>query len=133
MGIRNLHALIVLEEDRYFLLPQFEGADSNCFLNGDQISEKQPLHNLDRLSFGTNNIFLVLLPGTPPREEIDEKTINWDSAQNELYLKKELVEKQQMEEREKKIKEESEEMLKRKEEELRELQSILEESEKLRR
>lgn len=48
-----------------------------------------------------------MIPSTEPREEIDEKEIGWDSAQNELYLKKEQVEKQQMEERERKIKEES--------------------------
>ena len=97
------------------------------------MAERQRLYHLDRLSFGTNNIFLVLLPGTAPREAVEEKEISWDSAQNELYLKKELLEKQQMEERERKIKEESEEVLRRKEEELRELQNILEESEKLRR
>ncbi len=105
MGIRNLHALIVLEGEEYLLKPEFEGVESNCFLNGDQVSEPQRLYHLDRVSFGTNNIFLVLLPGTQPRDEIDEKSINWDWGQNELYLKKELVEKQQMEEREKKIKE----------------------------
>jgi hypothetical protein len=60
---------------------------------------------LDRISFGTNNIFLVILPQTKPREEVEEGAINWDFGQNELYLKKELAEKQQMEEREKKIKE----------------------------
>jgi len=43
---------------------------------------------MDRLSFGTNNIFLILIPGALPREEIDEKNIDWDYAQNELYLKK---------------------------------------------
>jgi hypothetical protein len=43
---------------------------------------------MDRVSFGTNNIFLIVLPETEPREEIDEKSIDWDYAQNELYLKK---------------------------------------------
>jgi hypothetical protein len=133
MGIRNLHAVILKEEGQYFLKPEFEGLDSNCFLNGDQAIKQERLYNLDRVSFGTNNIFLIMIPGNSPREEVDEKSINWDFAQNELYLKKELVEKQQMEERERKIKEESEEILKKKEDELKELQCILEESEKLRK
>lgn len=133
MGIRNVHAIILQEGDQFTLNPVFEGGDSNCFLNGDLVLEKQKLYHLDRISFGTNNIFLIMIPFTAAREEVEEKEISWDSAQNELYLKKELVEKQQMEERERKIKEESEEMLKRKEEELKELQNILEESEKLRK
>jgi hypothetical protein len=44
--------------------------------------------HLDRLSFETNNMFLVLLPNTPPREEVEEHKLDWDFAQNELYLKK---------------------------------------------
>lgn len=58
----------------------------------------------------------MILPTTKPREEVEEGAISWDFGQNELYLKKELAEKQQMEEREKKIKEESEEHLRKKEE-----------------
>jgi hypothetical protein len=54
---------------------------------------------LDRISFGTNNIFLVILPQAKPREEVEEGAINWDFGQNELYLKKDLAEKQQMDER----------------------------------
>ena len=36
-------------------------------------------------------MFVVIIPGTDPREEIDEKTIDWEYAQNELYLRKELI------------------------------------------
>jgi hypothetical protein len=46
---------------------------------------------LDRVSFGTNNIFLLLLPGSAAREEFEEHVIDWDFAQNELYLKKESL------------------------------------------
>lgn len=75
------------------------GDESNCYLNGDQIGKEERLFNLDRLSFGTNNMFLVLLPGYPAREEVDEKKIDWEYAQNELYLKKSQIEKQIQEER----------------------------------
>lgn len=38
--------------------------------------------NYDRLTIGTNNIFLVLIPDTPIRDDIDTKSIDWDFAQN---------------------------------------------------
>ena len=60
-------------------------------MNGDYLTEKKELKTFDRLSFGTNNMFVVIIPGTDPREEIDEKTIDWEYAQNELYLRKELI------------------------------------------
>jgi len=37
-------------------------------------------------------MFLLFLPGTPTRtEESDESKLTWDFAQNELYLKKEVI------------------------------------------
>jgi len=44
--------------------------------------------------------------------------IDWDFAQNELYLKKESLERELVEEKERKLKEETDLMLKQKEEEL---------------
>lgn len=44
-------------------------------------------------------MFLVMIPDTKAREQTDEKKVNWDFAQNELYLKKGQIEKEQMEER----------------------------------
>ncbi len=66
-------------------------------------------------------MFLVLLPGHPSREEVDEKKIDWQYAQNELYLKKSQIEKQIQEEREKKMREEAEAILLEKEKLLKEL------------
>lgn len=88
MGIRSLHARIFHEEERFFIEPVFEGEDSGCYLNGDPISNKVELKTLDRLTFGTNNMFIVVIPNTEVREPIEEKKIDWDFAQNELYLKK---------------------------------------------
>lgn len=56
-------------------------------------------------------MFLLLLPGTDSREPIEQKKVDWDFAQNELYLKKNELEKQMMEERERKMKEEAEAIL----------------------
>ena len=49
-------------------------------------------------------MFVVVIPGTDPREEIQQIKIDWDYAQNQLYLKKELIEREQNQERERKIK-----------------------------
>lgn len=66
-----------------------EDNESNIYLNGDQLTSGTLLCHLDRISFGTNNMFLILLPGTKSREEgVEEMQIDWDFAQNELYLKK---------------------------------------------
>ncbi len=67
------------------------GEDSGCYVNGNLVAGEEKIYHLDRVSFGTNNIFLLLLPGNNPREEIDDAAIDWDFAQNELYLKKESL------------------------------------------
>ena len=133
MGIRPLHAVIDESEEGIFVEPVFTGEDSGCYLNGELILTKTELMHLDRLTFGTNNMFIVIIPDTKPRmgmnEElpVEEKNVDWEFAQNELYLKKEKIEQKQIEERERKIKEETEAMLKKKEEELASLQRVLEE------
>lgn len=39
--------------------------------------------NYDRLTFGTNNMFLVLIPDADMRDHVDDvETIDWDFAQN---------------------------------------------------
>ena len=55
--------------------------------------------NLDRLIFGTNNFFIVIIPDSEPREQIEEQKVDWEYAQNEIYLTKEQIEKEQNEER----------------------------------
>lgn len=52
------------------------------YLNGDNVIKRRELMNYDRLTIGTNNIFLVLIPDTPIRDDIDTKSIDWDFAQN---------------------------------------------------
>lgn len=79
-------------------------------------------------------MFLFVSPGGTSRsEELTEAQLNWDFAQNELYLKKEVIEKQQAEEKERRVKEEAEAGVREKERQLAELQQKLKESEELRR
>ena len=135
MGIRNLQATIEMNEQGFpYIDPNFTGQDSGCYLNGSPILERTELFNLDRLTFGTNNMFIVSLPGRKPREEgMEEKTIDWEYTQNELYLKKEIMEREAVEERERKIKEQTQAILRKKEEELAMLQKTLQESEEMRK
>lgn len=135
MAIRHLHAIITKSEDgKIFVEPIFsEDEDSNCYINGDPVLEKMELKDYDRLTFATNNMFVVQIPGGERREDIDVKGIDWDYAQNELYLRKEMIEKEQMEEKERKIKEQTEAILLKKQEQLEELQRKLKENEEARK
>lgn len=61
-----------------YLSPVCEGEDSACYLNGDTITEKTQILHYDRLTFGTNNMFIVMIPGTEPRNtELDLNTLDW--------------------------------------------------------
>ena len=84
MAIRNLHAIINKnEEGLIFIEPIYgEEEDSNCYLNGDPITEKIEIKNCDRLTFATNNMFVVQIPDGETREDVDNKTLDWDFAQN---------------------------------------------------
>ncbi len=70
MGIRSAHAKISKDEEGTITISPIttHGEDSACYLNGDSITEKTELKHLDRLTFGTNNMFVVVIPGTDPRE-----------------------------------------------------------------
>lgn len=41
--------------------------DSDIYLNGDVLADKTKLYNLDRLSFGANHMFVVIMPDSEPR------------------------------------------------------------------
>jgi|LakMenEpi03Aug12_release.lakeMendotaPanAssembly.Ray.scaffolds.fasta_scaffold100093_4 hypothetical protein len=47
------------------------GEDSACYLNGDNITQKTELKHLDRLIFGTNNMFVVIIPDEVSRDETE--------------------------------------------------------------
>lgn len=82
MGIRKLHAVIKNVENTFYMQPVFEGEESGCYLNGDMILKETQIFHLDRISFGTNNMFLLLIPDTQPRDAVIESSIDWDFAQN---------------------------------------------------
>lgn len=122
------------EENKYVIVPKSdpnaEGATSDNFvyLNGQLLSEETQLLNMDRLKFGVNSIFLVIIPDGEERPREDTAEIDWEYAQQELYL---LKEKQELAAREKenKLKEEEEARLREKEQELAEIKRRQKESE----
>ena len=77
MGIRSIHAIIKKMEEKFYLEPIFEHEESSCYLNGDHLTKKEQVYHLDRVSFGTNNMFLVIVPDSEPRDDIDERQIDW--------------------------------------------------------
>jgi hypothetical protein len=72
MGIRKIQAIIIKEDDKFFIDPKCNGGeDSGCYLNGNPIIEKSEILHLDRLTFGTNNMFIVIIPDGESGEEKD--------------------------------------------------------------
>lgn len=62
----------------------YEGNTNNTiFLNGASINEPTQLMHNDRLKFGLNSMFIVVLPGVMERERI-EGEIDWEYAEREL-------------------------------------------------
>ena len=68
---------------------------------------REEIFHLDRISIGANHMFIVVIPDTQSRQEWEEPKLDWDFAQNQLYLKKETIEKEALEEKERKIKQET--------------------------
>ena len=100
MSVRPEHARIVNQENVFFIEPICEeDEDSDVYLNGDSLTERTEIFHLDRVAFGANHMFVVVIADTKPREEIDEAKLDWDFAQNELYLKKQTIEKGLIEEK----------------------------------
>lgn len=47
------------------------------YLNGQLVTETSPIMHYDRLKFGVNSIFLVIVPGGHEREREDTAEIDW--------------------------------------------------------
>jgi kinesin family protein 13 len=67
VGVRSHHASIVQRDGAYYLEPTADEGESNCFVNGQLVSEPTRMFNEDRLVLGSNSTFLLLLPGEERR------------------------------------------------------------------
>ena len=73
IGIRSCHASIEkTEENKLMISPTLENEDSGCYLNGNYIMKKTELMHLDRLIFGTNNFFVIIIPEGDVRDSVEE-------------------------------------------------------------
>ncbi len=91
-----LAAINFLEEEHKYVIvpksdPKAEGftSDNFVYLNGQLLEEEAELLNMDRLKFGVNSIFLVIIPGSEQRSRDNTAEIDWEYAQQELYILKE--------------------------------------------
>lgn len=73
------------------------------FVNGDKVYDTVELQNQDRLIFGTNSTFLVVIPGGEPRHDKLPNVVDWEFAQEELNSKYDKRKKEEEEEQQKQI------------------------------
>lgn len=69
IGIRKNHAVITKQEDKFYITPlDFSTENSDVYVNGDVLTEKFEIFHLDRISIGATHMFIVMIPGTQPRQ-----------------------------------------------------------------
>lgn len=72
LGIQPNHALITFDEtaNKCFLEVIDDNASNYTYINGIPVTSKnkEELHHLDRLIFGTGCVFLLMFKAQPPRQ-----------------------------------------------------------------
>ena len=98
IGIKVNHAIFKKEKESIILRPNEPDAKEYIFINGKKLSTKegQVLNHKDRITFGTNTIFLFMK--TAAGQDVHD--IDWESAQIELQKEIEENNKKQEEENE---------------------------------
>ena len=104
IGIKVNHAKIIEKNGEIRLLPNDTDAKDYIFINGKKLpsAEGMKLNHKDRITFGTNTIFLFMLKS----DGNDILTVDWEAAQLELQKEIEENNKRQEVENEKKKQEE---------------------------
>jgi len=104
IGIKVNHAKIIEQHGDIWLLPNDTDAKDYIFINGKKLpsAEGKKLNHKDRITFGTNTIFLFMLKS----DGNDILTVDWEAAQLELQKEIEENNKRQEVENEKKKQEE---------------------------
>ena len=103
IGIKNNHAIFTANsKGEIFLKPNESEAKEYIFINGKKLTSNkgQQLKQKDRITFGTNTIFLFMEKSD--KQDIFE--VDWESAQMELQKEIEIQNKLQEEENEKRKK-----------------------------
>lgn len=87
MGVLPLLATISQSEGKFKINPKEDpnnenaSSDNFVYLNGQLVTEPTEVLHYDRLKFGVNSIFLVIIPGTEARPREDTNEIDWEYAQ----------------------------------------------------
>ena len=104
IGIKVNHAKIIETNGDIKLLPNDADAKDYIFVNGKKLSSSdgRKLNHKDRITFGTNTIFLFMMKS----DGSDILTVDWEAAQLELQKEIEENNKRQEVENEKKKQEE---------------------------
>ncbi len=102
IGIKVNHAIFVSNHNEVALQPNESEAKEYIFINGKKLMSNsgQVLNHKDRITFGTNTIFLFMEKSSKE----DTYEIDWETAQMELQKEIEDNNKRQEEENEKKKK-----------------------------
>ncbi|EGR27406.1 kinesin motor domain protein [Ichthyophthirius multifiliis] len=107
MGIKEKHAIFQKINNEIYLKPYNGNCQDYIHVNGNKVGEKIRLFNNDRIIFGTNSTFLIIIPGEQDRNngKIIPKDIDWEFAQDEISKNIELNNNQEQQQYEKDIKE----------------------------
>ncbi|EAR96121.2 kinesin motor catalytic domain protein (macronuclear) [Tetrahymena thermophila SB210] len=88
MGIKEKHAIFIKSIDKLYLVPYEESCSEYIHLNGERVNQQIELYHMDRIVFGTNSTFLVIIPNGKQREgDVLPKEIDWEFAQEEISKK----------------------------------------------
>ncbi len=86
IGIQKNHASIKKENQNFYLIPDSPETCDYLFINGEKVTEKTRIQNMDRIIFGITTLFIFKDPVHPnqPRGNLDPGEIDWEHCQLEL-------------------------------------------------
>jgi hypothetical protein len=64
MGIKKNHAYMQNKDNKVFIFPMEQECGDYLFVNGEKCFEAKEIFHLDRIIFGTESAFLLVVPGT---------------------------------------------------------------------
>ncbi|KAL4504232.1 hypothetical protein ABPG72_021070 [Tetrahymena utriculariae] len=108
MGIKEKHAIFIQTFDKLYLVPYEESCSEYIHLNGERVNKQIELYHMDRIVFGTNSTFLVIIPNGKQRDgDVLPKEIDWEFAQEEISKKSEKLINKNTQNKEQELREET--------------------------
>jgi len=94
-SVKPRHCVISKEEEQYYIEPCCVQAHDFLYVNGNRVTEKILLSNLDRIIIGTSTVFLFKNPKQEEESQVREADIDYEYVMQE---KIDLTEKEVNEE-----------------------------------